>query len=232
MKYIFVLLTIALVMFLIYRVQRGALISAHVINLDRSIERLAKFKQNAADVGLTVTRWPGVNGKTLGPGALLKYGVPRDIYDKYATKKRLGVIGCYLSHSTLLAHLETLNCGQNDYHLIFEDDAQLPAEFMFELSKTVARLPADWDVLQLYNNRPSTIPWSGNIHKLAPGSGNYGTVAYAVRHGALPKINAQVAVMKQPIDDQLLEKSQTWKWFCVVPDSVSTGDGGETTLND
>lgn len=232
MKYILLLLTIAVLMFFIYRVYRGSLATAHVINLDRSVDRLTAFKKNADEVGLTVTRWPGVNGKALGPGDMLKYGVPRDIYEKHAAKKRLGVIGCYLSHSTLLAHLGTLRCGPNDYHLIFEDDAQLPADFMSELSKAVARLPSDWDILQLYNNRPRTVPFDGNIHTLAPGSGNYGTVAYAVRHGALAKINAHCAVMKQPIDNQLLEKSQMWKWFCVVPDMIRTGDGGKTTLND
>jgi glycosyl transferase family 25 len=200
--------------------------------LDRSVDRLAAFKANAAAAGLEVTRWPGVNGKALGPGDLLKYRVPRDVYEKHAAKKRLGVIGCYLSHSTLLAHLEGVRCGPADYHLLFEDDAQLPSDFMQRLSTAVAALPSDWDILQLYNNRPRTIPWSGSIHTLAPGEGNYGTVAYAVRHGALSKINTHVAVMRVPIDNQLLEKSQVWKWFCMVPDLVRTGDGGKTTLND
>jgi GR25 family glycosyltransferase involved in LPS biosynthesis len=232
MKYILVLLTIALVLYFIARVYRGALVSAHVINLDRSVDRLTAFKANASSVGLDVTRWAGVNGKTLGPADVLKQGVPRDIYEKHAAKKRLGVIGCYLSHATLLRHLESVPCGAGDYHLLFEDDAQLPQDFLTRLQGAIARLPVDWDILQLYNNRPATRPWSGNIHTLKPGNGNYGTVAYAVRHGALPKINAHVAVMRVPIDNQLLEKSQDWKWFCIVPDLVKTGDGGATTLND
>lgn len=232
MKYILVLLTVVLALFLIYRSSRGSLASAHVINLDRSVERLVAFRKNAEEVGLSVTRWPGINGKALEASDMPRYGVPHHIYEKHATKKRLGVIGCYLSHSTLLAHLGTIQCGQNDYHLIFEDDARLPADFMIQLPKIVAKLPADWDILQLYNNRPNTLPWHGNIHTLAPGEGNYGTVAYVVRHDALSKINAHVAVMRRPIDNQLLEKSHDWKWFCMVPDMVHTDDGGKTTLND
>lgn len=232
MKYLLVLLTILLVLFMIYKLYGGKLVSSHVINLDRSVDRLTKFKENADKIGLAVIRWPGINGKALGSDAIQKYGVPQNIYEKYAAKKRLGVIGCYLSHSTLLSHLQSLHCSGNDYHLIFEDDAQLPADFLKQLSSAVAHLPHDWDILQLYNNRPNTVSWSGNIHTLALGEGNYGTVAYAVRHGALSKINAHVAVMRVPIDNQLLEKSQEWKWFCIVPDMVHTGDGGPTTLND
>ena len=178
------------------------------------------------------TRWRGVNGRALGPKDLLQYGVPRSVYDKYAGQKRLGVIGCYLSHATLLKHLESTPAGANDYHLIFEDDAVVPAGLRSELGALVARLPADWDVFQLYNNRPLTRPYDGVIHTLLPGKGNWGLVAYCVRHGALPKINAQIATMRVPIDDQLLEKAQTWKWFCVVPNYIETEDGGKTTLND
>jgi GR25 family glycosyltransferase involved in LPS biosynthesis len=217
---------------LLFGRRRGALVSTHVINLDSSTDRLLQFQTKCQDAGVTATRWRGVNGRALGPKDLLQYGVPRSVYDKYAGQKRLGVIGCYLSHATLLKHLESTPAGENDYHLIFEDDAVVPRGLRSELGALVARLPADWDVFQLYNNQPLTQPYDGVIHTLLPGKANWGTVAYCVRHGALPKINAHVATMRVPIDDQLLEKSQVWKWFCVVPNYIQTEDGGKSTLND
>jgi GR25 family glycosyltransferase involved in LPS biosynthesis len=128
--------------------------------------------------------------------------------------------------------LETVPAGADDYHLIFEDDAVVPRGLKRDLGALVGRLPADWDVFQLYNNRPLTKPYDGVIHTVLPGKANWGLVAYCVRHGALRKINAHIATMRVPIDDQLLEKAQTWKWFCVVPNYVETEDGGKTTLND
>ena len=234
MKYIGVLLCVALLSFLLYYASHGGLVSTHVINMDKSIDRLAQFLRIASYADITATRWPGVNGKALGPADLLKYNVPRGIYEKYERDRRLGVIGCYLSHATLLRHLESAPVGDKDYHLICEDDAVLPNNCRSVIAGLVARLPTDWDILQLYNNKPKTVPWSGNLHTLAPDATdhNWGNVAYLVRHGSLPKINAHLAVMRGPVDNQLLEKAQTWKWFCVVPNLVSTEDGGKSTLND
>ena len=212
--------------------RRGSFATVHVINMDTSTARLLQFQTACQRAGLTAERWSAVNGKALGPKDLITYGVPRGLYEKYAGEKRLGVIGCYLSHSTLLKHLESVPAGTNDYHLIFEDDAVMPATLRSDLPGLLAKLPADWDLFQLYNNRPSTRPYDGVIHTLLPGRANWGSVAYCVRHGALPKINAHIATMRRPIDDQMLEKAQVWKWFCTVPNYVETVDGGKSTLND
>lgn len=234
MKYVGVLLCVAFVICILYYASRGGLVSTHVINMDKSEDRYAQFMRMASTAGLTVTRWPGVNGKTLGPADRLKYNVPRSVYEKYEHGRRLGVIGCYLSHASLMRHLESSPVGDNDYHLICEDDAVLPTNCVTAIQGLVARLPADWDILQLYNNKPKTVPWSGNIHTLSPDATdhNWGNVAYVVRHGSLRKINAHLAIMRGPVDNQMLEKAQEWKWFCVVPNFVSTDDGGKTTLND
>jgi GR25 family glycosyltransferase involved in LPS biosynthesis len=213
-------------------VRRGSLATVHVINMDSSTERLLQFQTACQRAGLTAERWRAVNGKALGPKDILSHGVPRGIYDKYEQQKRLGVIGCYLSHSTLLKHLESVPAGANDYHLIFEDDAVMPATLKADLPGLLGKLPADWDLFQLYNNRPATKPYDGVIHTLLPGRANWGSVAYCVRHSALPKINAHIATMRKPIDDQMLEKAQTWKWFCMVPNYVETVDGGRSTLDD
>jgi GR25 family glycosyltransferase involved in LPS biosynthesis len=232
MKHLIVVLIVTLTVVLIYYAARARLASTHVINMDTSAERLRQFQTGAGRAGLSMTRWRAVNGKALGPNDLLKHSISREIYEKHANKGRLGVIGCYLSHSTLLRHLESMMCGDNDYHVIFEDDAVPPPHFKASLDALIGKLPSDWDILQLYNNQPNTVPWSGAIHKLAVGEGNWGCVAYAVRHGSLRKINAHIAIMRIPIDNQMLEKAHVWKWFCVVPNLVDTDDGGKTTLSD
>jgi GR25 family glycosyltransferase involved in LPS biosynthesis len=225
------LLAILLLGYLVSR-RRGSLASTHVINLDSSSDRLLRFQTICHGAGIDALRWSAVNGKALGPKDLLQYGMPRTLYDKYEAQKRLGVIGCYLSHATLLKHLETVQAGVDDYHLIFEDDAVVPRGLKRDLGALVGKLPTNWDIFQLYNNRPLTKPYDGVIHTPLPGRANWGLVAYCVRHGALPKINAHIATMRVPIDDQLLEKAQTWKWFTTVPNYVETEDGGKTTLND
>lgn len=230
MKYFLISLLIILVVYIVYN--RGTLYSTHVINLDKSVDRYNKFLQNTAPSGLKVVRWPAINGAALGNADLLRYNVPRNIYEKYASDKRLGVIGCYLSHATLLRYLAAAPARPNDYHLILEDDAVVPTDTGAAIASFIARLPSDWDILQLYNNRPNTAPYSGPIHTLLDGTGNWGNVAYVVRHGALQKINAHLAIMRLPVDNQMLEKAQIWKWFCCVPNYVSTDDGGVSTLND
>jgi GR25 family glycosyltransferase involved in LPS biosynthesis len=231
-KYLLVVFLIAILIYLVYSSAAPRVASAHVINLDSSSERLAQFYEKAKDSQLEITRWRGVNGKALGPADMIKYNIPRDVFERYKSKNRLGVIGCYMSHATLLKHLETMPSRNNDFHIIFEDDAVVPKNLESVLRKHVEKLPSDWDLLQLYNNQPNTVPWAGTIHKLGAGKGNWGNVAYVVRHGALPKINAHLSIMRKPVDNQMLEMSQIWKWYCIVPNLVTTEDGGQTTLND
>jgi GR25 family glycosyltransferase involved in LPS biosynthesis len=230
MKPLIIGILIVLVVAVIFWPNR--LVSVHVINMDKSVDRWAKFQAAAARAGIKVTRWRGVNGAELGPGDLLKYNISREIYDKHAAQKRLGVLGCYLSHMTLLRALAEIPCGDNDYHVIFEDDAVLEPNFRSALDGYIRRLPSNWDVLQMNIISAKTKPWSGPIHTPINEHGNWGTGAYAVRHGALSKINAHIAVMRIPIDDQLLEKKLEWRWFSCVPNLVETDDGGKTTLND
>lgn len=234
MRYLLFLLGVLLVLvaFHVY-FSRGYFVSAHVINMAKSRDRYEQFMKHAASGGLSVMRWEAVNGKALTAEQATGYGITPAIYEEHAEKKRLGVIGCYLSHSTLLAHLGTQRCGPNDIHLIFEDDAVLPENYDMKVRQIIDQLPADWDVLQMFTLDPKLQPWKGIIKRPVPGVlGNWSTAAYAVRHGSLAKINEHVRVMRVPIDVQLLEKCGEWKWFTVQPDLFSVNDGGKTTLND
>ena len=234
MRYMLILVVALLLLSALhYYFARGTIVSAHVINMAKSRDRYEQFMKYVERGGLTVTRWEGVNGKTLTAEQAAGYGITPAIYEKHVAQKRLGVIGCYLSHSTLLAHLGSQRCGPNDVHLIFEDDVVLPENYDMKVRQIIDQLPADWDVLQMFTFDPVLRPWKGAIKQPVPGAkGNWSTAAYAVRHGALGKINAHVRVMRVPIDNQLLEKCGEWKWFTVQPDLFTVNDGGKTTLND
>jgi GR25 family glycosyltransferase involved in LPS biosynthesis len=234
MRYLLFLLgtLLVLIAFHVY-FSRGAIVSAHVINMASSRDRYTQFMKHAGTGELVVTRWDAVNGKTLSADQAAAHGITPEIYKTHAAQARLGVIGCYLSHSTLLAHLGAQRHGPNDTHLIFEDDVVLPENYDMKIRQIIDQLPADWDILQLFTLDPVLKPWKGAIKRPDPSAiGNWSTAAYAVRHGALGKINNHVRIMRVPIDNQLLEKCGTWNWFSLQPDLVKINDGGKTTLND
>jgi GR25 family glycosyltransferase involved in LPS biosynthesis len=234
MKYLLVLLGVFIICISLYFILRTeCIVTAHVINMKSSRSRYDTFMKHAAHTGLQIERWNAINGKTLHVEDLPKYNIDLPLYNARKMEKRLGVIGCYLSHSSLLEHLERINCGPNAIHLIFEDDVVLPTNIQSRIYEIINKLPSDWDLLQMYTYSPKTLVWKGEIH--VPDTrtaGNWSTAAYAVRHGALAKINAHVQKMHAPIDNQLLEKAGIWKWFIIQPDLVKVDDGGKSTLND
>src|SRR6185503_12685069 len=85
------------------RVMRG-----FYINLDRSDARRSQMERELATYGLSerFTRMPGVDGRTLAPGA---------------SKRKPGEIGCYLSH---LRALEAGRAAGGPVHVL-EDDVIL-----------------------------------------------------------------------------------------------------------
>jgi len=234
MQYLLVLLGVCIICISLYSILRtDRIVTTHVINMESSRSRYDQFMKHAARTGLHVERWNAINGKSLTADDLPKYNIDVPLYNARKNEKRLGVIGCYLSHSTLLQHLETIHCGPNAIHLIFEDDIVLPTNIRSRMYEIINKLPSDWDLLQMHTLSPNTSVWKGEIH--VPNTrtaGNWSTAAYAVRHGALAKINAHVHKMHAPIDNQMLEKAGVWKWFIIQPDLVKVDDGGKTTLND
>ena len=210
----------------------GKVVSTHVINLDSSKERLKKFMNNAFSEGIHVERWPAVNGKALSLEDAKKVGIREEIYKFFEKKKRLGAIGCFLSHQTLLKKLEAMKVGPNAVHLIFEDDAELLPNFKENLMRTINQAPVGWDFLQLGITWPELKRVYGNYHIPIGNDKNYGTFGYLVRHGSLPKINAYISDMKMPIDNQYLSAVGKWNYFCVSPVIVRNDYDATSTINE
>ena len=227
-----ILLTMVLVVLIgmIRQHDSARIVSAHVINMDKSADRLAEFQQNALRGGLVVTRWPAVDGSRIGEADLVSLGLSKYIYKYSQEHKQPGLLGCFLSHRGLLRHLEKMRCGADDAHIIFEDDAYVPVDFMKEYNSVVRDLPADWDMVQLGVTFPNLRPYRGRLHRHLGDKGNVGGFAYMVRHGSLRKINTAVAVMYDPMDVMLRNQWKTWKMYILWPELCPHNDHGESII--
>lgn len=101
------------------------------INLDRSVERWASINRQASQLGLSIERFPAIDGSKLNPPPNFPVSP--------------GAIGCFLSHRALW---EAISHGRDDYALILEDDALLSPslpEFLHDTSW----LPKDADLVHI-----------------------------------------------------------------------------------
>jgi GR25 family glycosyltransferase involved in LPS biosynthesis len=205
---------------------------AHVINMDKSRDRLAEIQAAAKRANLPLIRWAAVDGTTIKEDDVRKYKVSKLITRHTAEKKQPGVIGCFLSHKTLLKHLETRHARRGDAHLILEDDAAIPADFWEQWNKFSASLPADWDIVQIGVTFPNLKPLvaGSRVHTHSEARGNVGAFAYLVKHGSLPKINAHLEYMYDPIDVMIRNKQDEWKIYFAWPEICPHNDHGNSTI--
>jgi len=121
-----------------------------VINLNKSVDRLSTFDKSIKHIGIhTYTRWEAVNGyelssderKHLSKGLCKWVGCAP------------GVIGCYLSHITLMKHiLDKYRHEEKGWFLVFEDDAVISQHFKDYVKDLFAddlKKVSDVDILQL-----------------------------------------------------------------------------------
>jgi glycosyl transferase family 25 len=111
----------------------------HLINLDRSAERLRAFRQiNAHLPG--VVRFSAVDGRTLDLAELIRKGLIRpEILDTYTAAR----IGGAMSHLVLWQSATETVEGLT----ICEDDAVLHPDFEAQAGRLIGELPPDWDII-------------------------------------------------------------------------------------
>lgn len=108
----------------------------HLINLDRSEDRLAEFR--AANAHLTdVERFPAIDGTKIDATEFISAGVlTKEILEWYTP----GVLGSALSHISLWDRaIATVT--------VCEDDAVLNLHFENVAPRVLEMLPADWDIV-------------------------------------------------------------------------------------
>ena len=115
------------------------MLNIHVINLDRSADRLGTFQSVNSHVMPYVTRFSAVDGKVTDRAAIVERGlIVRDLgYDDRA-------LGAALSHMTLW----DLAIRENRSLTICEDDAIFNHAFCATSESLLQELPADWHVIK------------------------------------------------------------------------------------
>lgn len=231
-SYIFLLLLILALLTILrwYGSVGQRIASAHVINMDAHTDRRAEFMKHADAAGLTVKRWVAVDGSKITNDDLPRLGISKYIYKYSQEHKQPGLLGCFLSHRGLLRHLESVRCSSNDAHLIFEDDAYIPPDFLTQWRAVCTDLPDDWDIVQLGVTFPNLRCARGRIHTHLNDRGNVGGFAYAVRHSALRKINSYTTHMYDPMDVMLRNKWREWKMYIVWPQVCPHNDHGKSVI--
>lgn len=205
-----------------------------VINLDKDAERWQNIQAKTQHLGNKVNRWSATYGKDLTRDQAQKYGVgyvvtlSRD-FDKddktdRITSANAGAVGCWISHKRLLTYLANQNTYNDTGHLICEDDAEFPADFLTgrdAWSKISANIPTDWDMVFLGIKKPivgTDVAPGIKKMKTTYNKGNWGTHAYLVRHGALKtKILPSIKHMTNEIDVHYNMMAENWNIYICDP---------------
>jgi glycosyl transferase family 25 len=110
---------------------------SYLINLDRSTDRLARFRADNAFLP-NVQRFPAVNGDALNRDTLVSQRVidPQLAYSD-------GDLGCALSH----LHLWETALRSDAPLTVFEDDTVLNQHFARRSAAVLDGLPEDWDIV-------------------------------------------------------------------------------------
>jgi GR25 family glycosyltransferase involved in LPS biosynthesis len=110
-------------------------VKTHLINLDRSSERLRAFRSWNSFLP-DVERFSAIDGRALDRQALISQGVldPRVTYTD-------GAIGCALSHIALWQRV----VSEGVVTTIVEDDAVFNRHFAMRSAAVLGSLPAEWD---------------------------------------------------------------------------------------
>ncbi|TAK49204.1 MAG: glycosyltransferase family 25 protein [Xanthobacteraceae bacterium] len=118
----------------------GAPIPAHVVNLDRSPDRLALMRETFERLGLGFSRLAAVDGAGLSPDQTAAF-LAQHPGHRWLT----GEIGCLLSH---YAFWQAVAAGPAAHGAVFEDDVRLSPRLAALLADS-AWIPADADLVKL-----------------------------------------------------------------------------------
>lgn len=178
--------------------------SAYLINLDKSVDRLAVASGQLNREGISFARIPAVNGNDL-PADDPHYDLPA-MRRKFGRELLPGEIGCSMSH--LKALNEFLDSG-TDYAVIFEDDAVLPAGFRQKLSAIIEWIESE-GIEMAVANLATTPRWAFSPMKVVDrhefGRAHYFPLISAcllwTRKGATSYLNDNPRITA-PVDNQI-----------------------------
>jgi GR25 family glycosyltransferase involved in LPS biosynthesis len=110
-----------------------------LLNLDRSPDRLSRFRERNSHLMGMVQRVSATDGTALDRDELLRSGYILDDLTYNA-----GALGCAMSHIRLWERV----IAENRNITIFEDDVVTSSCFFETSNRITNALPADWDIIQ------------------------------------------------------------------------------------
>lgn len=212
-----------------------------VINLDKDAERWQNIQAKTQHLQTKVHRWAATQGKDLTRDQAQTYGVgyvvtmsrdfEKDKKTDRITSANTGAAGCWISHKRLLAYLAEQPNHENAGHLICEDDAEFPVDFLTgndTWSQVSKYIPADWDMVFLGIKKPiigTDVAPGLKKMKTTYNKGNWGAHAYLVRHGALKtKILPSIKYMTNEIDVHYDMMADHWNIYICDPPTIRYND--------
>ena len=190
-------------------------LNCYVINLDRSVDRMERFKESFESFPIPFIRIPAVDGKNLS--------FPVEIYDAFTFFVQMGrdalpgEIGCYLSHLTAL---EMFLESDKEFAMICEDDAK-PIPECYEVIEQAISHSTSWNLLRLYGGRSrTTFPYQKLLHShhLSTSiTSMSGAVAYIVNRVTAEIFARQLRHMTAAYDDAIFYGRLSVKEATVFP---------------
>lgn len=191
----------------------NSVLTAYVINLDKSKDRLNLITKQCARENIKMQRFPAVDGRTLDITSI-------DIIENKKMDK--GAIGCSLSHINLW---KSVRNNRDKMFIVFEDDCLIGTNFNQNLNAIIKEAPRGWDIIYLGGSNLKGKKISKNL--MVPvkvnkkSTHNTGTYAMLINSKCLDTLIKNNTPLRENIDQNLKNNLyEKLKVFFVVPPLV------------
>ncbi len=173
-------------------------IPCYFINLDHAVSRRQHMQLQAGQIGVSLTRIPGVIGSQLTLDEARTWN-PRPLSGKYLSANE---IGCFLSHRRAWKSIAE---GQSDFAAVFEDDICLSRDAS-ELLANDHWIPPRTDLIKIetFNRKvllkPPFVPVPGGRQLAKLAYQHYGTAGYIVSRTSAARLLAATKTFSVPVD--------------------------------
>lgn len=175
----------------------------YVISLKNATERRAFMQRQLNKLGLDFEFFDAINGNDIAPNEIKNLLVKQSVWARYSYNPITpGELGCSLSHRAILKKIAG---GDDEYAVIFEDDAKIEERFLTFLEE-LPSLKLNWDIISLTSCRRPVVKLAtlGNdIEFGCPKYAVYRSMAYVIKKEACEKFLASYPRISRPIDNEL-----------------------------
>jgi len=176
------------------------MIPVYAINLDRSVDRWKRLREQAERLNINLTRVPAVDGSAIAPE--LREDVRHDRFRRFNGRSVLaGEYGCYRSH---LKAIELFLASGAEAALVVEDDIELVPDLTARAAAILRAVPGA-GVVKLINHRArwfipkATTDLGDEIGRCLHGP--QGSAAcYLVTRAGAEKLLEAISIMEFPYD--------------------------------